>query len=421
MVSRVGRGAVLLAFMLLAACRSPSSAVSPEPGPGPPAAEPAVDRPGPAPPLAAPALARLAAGELPELSGAVAGDRASLLEALDRSLGWFGKPSSREYFPLGDITHARAWASVYAFRELVVRSGDGAELERRIESEFDFFSSLGSDGRGTVLFTGYYSPTFPGSRARTAEYRYPLYRMPDDLVEDPATGEVNGRRVGDRIVPYPTRAEIEESGMLAGRELVWLRDRFDAYLIHVQGSAALSLPDGSVLYVGYAGNNGREYVSAALQLVEDGRLPEDRLSLDEVRAYFDSHPEDLDRYLRRNPRFIFFLEGDGSNWPLGSLGVPVTPLRSIAADRELFPPGGVTLVVTHAIDAEGRTRRFERFMLDQDSGGAIRSPGRADIYFGIGREAEKRAGGEYFEGSLYYLFLKPERVGTWLERAGLDF
>jgi membrane-bound lytic murein transglycosylase A len=400
---RAGPLSLALSLALLAACRPPS-------GVGP------VGRPAGA---GAAALERLPAGAAPALSVALRGERDDLLEALDRSFAWFERESSRDYFPVGAVTHERAWASVYAFRELVREVADPVELERRIRREFDFYSSRGNDGRGTVLFTGYYSPTFAGSRGRSDEYRYPLYRLPDDLVTDPATGEVKGRRAEGRIVPYPTRAEIEESRMLQGYELAWLRNPFDVYLIHVQGSAALTLRDGSIMRVGYAGNNGHEYVSIALELVADGKIREDELSLEEVRAYFETHPQDVDRYLRRNPRFVFFREEDGSSWPLGSLGVKVTPLRSLATDKELFPPGGVTLVVTGLPDAAGRARRFERFMLDQDSGGAIRSPGRADIFFGIGLEAERRAGGQYAEGRLYYLFLKPGRVGIWRERGGL--
>jgi membrane-bound lytic murein transglycosylase A len=358
---------------------------------------------------------------VPALEQAVRDERAGLLEALDRSLTWFERASSRRYFPVGPVTHERAWAGVYAFRALVSEISDPVELERRIRREFEFYRSPGRDGRGTVLFTGYYSPTFAASRAREGGYRYPLYRLPEDLVVDPASGEVKGRRrePGGRVEPYPTRAEIESSGMLRGGELVWLRDPFDAYLIQVQGSAALSLPDGSIMYVAYAGNNGHEYVSVALELVADGALSEDELSLEAVRAYFRSHPSDVERYLRRNPRFVFFREEDGSSWPLGSLGVKVTALRSLATDKALFPPGGVALVMTRVSDTSGRLRRFERFMLDQDAGGAIRSAGRADIYFGVGPDAEGRAGAQYSEGRLYYLFLKRERVAEWRARAGL--
>lgn len=364
----------------------------------------------------APALERVSPAEWPDLAGALSADRDGLIEALDRSLEWFGTPASHEYFPMGGITHARARASVYAFRELMMRVNDRRELAQALQEEFELYSSPGADGRGTVLYTGYYAPVFAASRTRTEEFRYPLYRLPDDLAADPVTGEGIGRRVGDRIVPYPTRAEIESSGMLSGNELVWLRDQFDAYLIHVQGSAALTLRDGSTMRVGYAGNNGHEYVSVGRLLEADGKLREDQLSLQQMRAYFKAHPDDLDRYLWRNDRFVFFSEEDDADWPAGSLGFKITPMRTLATDKSLFPAGGVVLVVTEAPDGRGGSRRFVQFMLDQDTGGAIRSPGRADIYFGIGPEAEVLAGGQYAEGRLYYLLLKPERVGGWRGR-----
>ncbi len=355
-------------------------------------------------------------GRAPELGRALGGERADLLAALGRSLGWFERPSSRDYYPVGQITHERAEASVWAFRALVRGAQADETLAQRIRSEFDFYSSRGSDGKGTVLFTGYYSPTFKAARQRSELYRHPLYRRPDDLVVDPQTGETRGQRVGERILPYPTRADIEKSGMLAGTELVWLADRFEAYLIHIQGSAALELPDGSILRVGYAGVNGRPYVSVARELVADGLLTEDELSADEVRAYFRAHPEKLGPYLQRNPRFVFFREVVASEWPAGSLGFPVTPLRTLATDKTVFPPGGVTLVVTRAPNGAGGFRSFEAFMLDQDSGGAIRTPGRADIYFGVGADAAQRASGQHTEGRLFYLFLRPGRVAYWRAR-----
>ncbi len=394
-----GRLGLALGVAIAAACQPPAG-------------------PGPRGPGRSAALERVAEDEVPSLAEALGGDRSDLLEALDRSLAWFAEGSSRAYFPRARVTHERAWASVYAFRALVSEVSDPRALERRIRREFDFYRSVGRDGRGTVLFTGYYAPMFPASRFREGAYRYPLYRLPEDVVTDPATGEVKGRRRADgRVEPYPTRAEIESTGMLRGRELAWLRDPFDAYLVQVQGSAALSLPDGTVMYVAYAGSNGREYRSVALELAADGKLSEEELSLESVRRYFREHPGEVERYLRRNPRFVFFREDDGSNWPVGSLGVKVTPLRSLATDRRLFPPGGVTLVVTRVADGSGGQRRFERFMLDQDAGAAIRSAGRADIYFGVGREAERRAGAQYAEGRLYYVFLKEGRVAEWRSRA----
>jgi len=123
-----------------------------------------------------------------------------------------------------------------------------------------------------VLFTGYYTPIYTASRTRTAEYRFPLYGRPADLVSDPRTGEVKGRRVGDHIEAYPPRIEIEGTRMLAGSELVWLANRLDAYIIEVQGSAKLNMIEGDALLIGYAGTNGHEYASLRRLLIEDKKI-----------------------------------------------------------------------------------------------------------------------------------------------------
>ena len=122
-----------------------------------------------------------------------------------------------------------------------------------------------------------------------------------------------------------------------------------------------------------------------------------------IRRYFREHPGELDGYIQRNDRFVFFQAYDGTRWPAGSLGFKVTPGRTLATDKAVYPRGGAVLVSTTTPDGE----RFDRLMLDQDTGGAIRAPGRADIYFGVGRDAEELAGSMAAEGRLYYLFLKP--------------
>jgi membrane-bound lytic murein transglycosylase A len=366
--------------------------------------------------VSGPALMLVGRDPQSDVDVAVRSNRATLIESLGQSLDWFEKPSSQEHFPTAGVTHEHARASVYAFRWLVEHLEDDDQLAEQIERQFDFFSSVGSNGDGDVLFTGYYAPVFEASRTRGGPYQYPLYTLPYDLVKDSATGETLGQEIGGEVRPYPTRAVIETSGMLEGSELVWLSDPFEAYLVHIQGSAALALPDGRTMMVGYAGNNGHDYVSVSLQLVGDGKIREDELSLEEVRAYLESHPDEMATYLRRNKRFIFFREVNSGSWPEGNLGVKVTGLRSLATDKTVFPPGGVTLVVTSVPDGSGGFRRMSQFMLDQDSGGAIRSPGRADIFYGVGGQAEELAGGQYSEGRLYYLFLSEERLDVWRDK-----
>lgn len=342
------------------------------------------------------------------------------LTALDHSIGWFAKPSTVVHYPYGtasgeEITHEQAWASVVALRELASSKRPHAEMIAAIRERFDVYESVGWDGSGEVLFTGYYAPEFEASYSRGGRFEHPIYTRPDDLVTDPTTGEVIGRRVGNRVAPYPPRAEIQAENIMAGKELVYLPSRLDAYTIEINGSAKLAMTDGSELYIGYAGTNGHDYVSIGRLLVEDGKIDEDRLSMPAIRRYFAQHPDELDDYIRRNPRMVFFQEYTGGNWPAGSLGVPVTTERSLATDKAIFPRGSAVIVETTIPSGTGE-RPFNQLMLDQDTGGAIRAAGRADIFTGIGDAAERVAGNLISTGRLYYLLLKPRYIADYQDQ-----
>lgn len=367
-------------------------------------------------PPGAKALRKLHVSEWPSLTMAVRTGDASLIQALDHSASWFAKPSSRQFYPMEGITFDQAHASVVALRQILATSRTMGEFNDQFTENFDIYTSVGWDGNGGVLYTGYYSPVVHASRTRTGEYQYPLYRRPADLVSDPVTGNVLGRKTADgSLSPYPSRSQIEATGMLQGQELVWMKDKLDCYLVQVQGSAKLIMNDGSTMLIGYAGNNGHQYTGIGKLLVADGKLDGNSLSLPAIRQYFRQYPQELDGYIRRNDRFVFFKEYDEGTWPAGSLGVEVTAMRTIATDKTVFPRGLATLVVTQ-IPTGGidQTRPFEQFMLDQDTGGAILAPGRADIYMGTGAQAEQLAGRQVHEGRLYYLILKPEKVAQWL-------
>jgi membrane-bound lytic murein transglycosylase A len=358
-------------------------------------------------PPGTPALRKITdPSRLPDFRGDFLQDREGFLKALGLSIKYFSYPSSRRYYPLQGITHARAAASLVAFRELYESASSGEDLQRRIVEMFDVYESVGCDDLGTVLFTGYYTPIFDASLMPDSEYRWPLYSLPPDLVKGPE-GECLGRRLEDgTVAPYYSRAEID-GGALAGHELVWLKDRFSAYVCTVQGSARLRLPDGSWFNVGYAGNNGVEYASIGEMLVAAGRLPRERLSLSGLTELFAREPQLMDEYLPRNPRYVFFEQSEGE--PAGSLGVAVTARRTIATDKTLFPRGCLAFVTTLVPSSSAGAARqgpFRRFMLDQDTGGAIRAAGRCDIYLGVGDEAGRIAGYTMNEGRLYYLFLK---------------
>jgi len=359
-------------------------------------------------PFGQPALRKITnPHEVPDFTMACL-DLVDLRTAIDNSLNYLRKPSSRQFFPCGEITHTRAVDSLNAFAELLDSGLTVRGLNEAIRERFDVYMSVGCDDRGTVLFTGYYTPIFDGSLVRTERFQYPLYKMPDDLVKG-FDGEILGRRGADgQLWPYPPRAEIEDSEILKGTELMWLGDPFEVYIAHVQGSAKVRQPDGELITVGYAANNGYEYKSVSKELVKDGRISGDQMSLSAMIDYFKRYKDQVATYVRRNPRFVFFKREDGP--PRGSLNEPVTAFRSIATDKSIFPRGCLTFISTTLPRARGGTvvnQLYSGFALDQDTGGAIRAAGRCDVYMGQGETAGKLAGQTYQEGRLYYLFLKP--------------
>ncbi|HEX8911422.1 MAG TPA: MltA domain-containing protein [Humisphaera sp.] len=379
------------------------------------------------------ALRKLEPANYPDFA-AMNTDRAALVRAVDHSLTYLAHPSSRQFFPYLDITHERAVRSLQELRALAASPG-AVDWNREVRARFDVYQSVGApkaDGAGytgQVLFTGYFTPIYDASLTRTGPYQWPLYKRPRDLVTD-NVGEGVYRRAGNAPagggpVPveagrYPTRAEIERGNLLAGQELVWLKTRWEAYVITVQGSARLRLTDGRIYEVGFAGTNGHDYASPGEQMIRDGVIAKPQLTLAGLRAYFEQHPEQMDRYLWVNPRMIFFTERPGG--PYGSLNVPVTPGASIATDKAVFPRALPAYVVTtvrmfsplhrnvtpsQAFGGEPTERvSFRGLMIDQDTGGAIRSAGRCDLYMGVGPEAEQAAGGQLFPGQLYYLVAK---------------
>ena len=334
-------------------------------------------------------------------------ERDEILPALNRSIEWTRKDHARQFFPIEGISHARALRSLERFKELLETSDSASEFATRLDLDFSVFKSAGWNGKGGgVLFTGYCTPVLPGSTTADASYRYPLYAQPPDLVKG-KHGEILGQRTTTgALEPYPTRAAIEAGALLKGNglELVWLRDPLDAFIAHVNGSAVVELPDGSELRFGYAAKNGRRYVSLGGELVAAGELDATEVSLAGLRAWAKRNPGRLQPFLDKNESYVFFTQIDGT--PKGSLNVDVEPGRTIATDKSLFPRGAIVFVDTTLPSPTGGPELFERFVLDQDTGGAIRTAGRADLYLGIGPVAEKQAGATKAEGQMYYLFVR---------------
>jgi membrane-bound lytic murein transglycosylase A len=333
------------------------------------------------------------------------GDRQSLLKALGYSLRYIDTAAAQaayRNYSVPGITQDRVRRSLLRFRALLQTSTSAQALSAAVQREFDIYQSIGKDGNGTVDFTGYYEAAYRASVVPTAQYRYPLYRLPQDF--------------GNWSQPHPTRLQIEGTdglqghrGRLRGQELVWLRDRLEAYLIQVQGSARLTLTNGKVMTVGVAGKTNYPYVSLGKELVKAGKVRQEDLSLPFLSQYFQTHPAELDEYIPRNNRFVFFGQTYGAP-ATGSLGVPVTAERSIATDKAVMPPGALAVLQTrlpfYNAQQSLEFRDANHFALDQDTGGAIKSPGRVDIFMGTGAQAKEKAGVVNTPGQLYYLLLK---------------
>ncbi len=331
-------------------------------------------------------------------------ERTALQQGIVHSLAFLAKPSSAVRFPKElPITRDLVQASLADLARLLATASDD-ELDRALRTRYRAFMSVGWDGKGGVLLSGYYTPILAASWHREGPYQYPVYTRPEQLVGGSVHEQASWKRLDGTLMPCPPYAELESSGQLKGRELAWLTDPFDAYNVRVQGSAKIRLPDGKVADIGYAGTTGHEYVSIGKQMVADGKIAADRLSAQSMRAYFAAHPEDLATYAAQNPRGIFFTVTSGG--PFGSLGQPVTTDVTVATNKQIFPPAAIMLVQTSVVAASGKVEPYTALRLDQDTGGAMRAPGRADLYMGVGESAGQRSGGQWYEGRMWYLVLK---------------
>jgi membrane-bound lytic murein transglycosylase A len=333
------------------------------------------------------------------------GDKLAMIKSIDGSLKYLETPkaiAAYKNYPVQGISRDRVKRSLVRFRQLLATSKSAPELQAAVKKEFAFYQSVGSDNRGTVKFTGYYEPIYQASRKQTAEFRYPLYKLP--------AGFETWKN------PQPERIQLEgadglqaSKSSLAGNEIFWMRDRFEAILVQIQGSAELELTDGTKTTVGYAGGTSFAYTSIGKELAKDGKLAPSQLTLPGVIGYFRQNPLELNVYIPRWKRFVFMKETFNGE-AMGSINVPVTPERSIATDKSVMPPGALALVHTELpYSNDGRSiqqKLVSRYVLDQDTGSAIVGAGRVDYFMGKGKVAGDRAGVTGGPGHLYYLLLK---------------
>jgi membrane-bound lytic murein transglycosylase A len=376
--------------------------------------------PAPPPPQKeGPPLAAVTGSDLPVFRDDL--DRESLVRAVRKSLEYYARLPERttyrmaaERFTVRDMKE-----SLEAFLKIVEASDSPAAIERRVRETFDVYRASGSPPSGRVIFTGYYEPVLKGSAARSGQYRYPIYRKPEDSVvvqlgkfRDKYRNErLVGRVENGELVPYFSREEIDGARVLENRglEIAWFADPVDIFFLHIQGSGMICLPDGTCFQVSYAQSNGRAYRSIGKLLIDSGKATRENLSMQGIKKYLREHPEEIEDILNYNESYVFFRRVEEG--PVGSIGVALTGGRSVATDQTIFPRGALAFIKTRkpVIGPAGDIRSwvaFSRFVLNQDTGGAITGPGRVDLFCGRGREAEIAAGHLKEEGELYFLVLK---------------
>jgi membrane-bound lytic murein transglycosylase A len=289
---------------------------------------------------------------------------------------------------------------------------------KQIRKEFDFYQSVGSNGWGKVLFTGYYEPMLSCRVNSDDVYKYPLYKKPDDIIEIDLTlfgndfprNKLAARIEGRKVLPYYSREEIDQKKALNGRslEMLWCRDLVDIYFLQIQGSGKADLGDGNVISILYDGQNGRQYKSLGKSLIDKGAIAKETMSMPAIREYLRTNPDEVVPLLNQNPSYVFFRMDMGPS--IGNINVPLTPGRSIATDSKLLPKGALAFIETQKPVIESGAIiewvPFTRFVLNQDTGGAIKGPGRVDLFWGQGAEAELSAGYMQQEGKLYFLIRK---------------
>ena len=278
---------------------------------------------------------------------------------------------------------------------------NAAETEVRAFFERNFVPNQVSQANGSSegLLTGYYVPDLKGSRTASADYPYPLYRSPDDLLiidlsdvyPDLGNYRLRGRVEGNRVIPYWNRSDIDSlSRPLAGQELFWVADPVELFFLHIQGSGRVLLDDGERVMVGYADQNGHPYRSIGKYLIDRGAMSRDQMSMQNIRAWVRNNPSEMGLVLNQNPSYVFFRELPAEvQSPPGALGVPLTPGRSLAVDRRYIPLGAPVFVETTWPNSDQPLRRL---MMAQDTGGAIKGRIRGDFFWGMGDQAGEQAG-----------------------------
>jgi len=386
--------ALIILLMLTACSTAPSRKDEPLPAPTPAASPAPTVVPVPVPDTAAQALQAVSFSDLPGWQDD------DLLQAWP---AWLASCTALMKRP--------GWQEPCQAASLV-NGTDEKAVRAYFETRFVPHKVSNPDGSVTGMVTGYYEPLLRGARKRGGVFQTALYRVPEDLLTIDLAAlypelknlRLRGRIVGNKVVPYFSRADMVQQNGLAGKELLWVDNAVDAFFLQVQGSGRVYLNDTrETVRVAYADQNGHPYKSIGRYLVSRGEMTLDQASAQSIMAWAAANPGREQALLNANPSFVFFREeklGDPAIGPKGALGVPLTPQRSIAVDPQFIPLGSPVFLASTLPNTDVPLRRL---MMAQDTGGAIRNPVRADYFWGFGSDAGDLAGRMKQAGMLWVM------------------
>ncbi|APJ02677.1 murein transglycosylase A [Silvanigrella aquatica] len=341
-------------------------------------------------------------------------------KALQLNLNWLNRKKENSIFKLKDISFTTK-DYICSSSLLINELDQSSNIKFAIKKYFDLYK-IKIDNDKKVLYTGYYIPYAEASTVKTSQYNIPVYKTPHDIVTvnledfnpDLKGKFIRGRVDKNKLVPYWSREDIADKKKLSNKELeiAWVKNKSDLFFIEIQGSGLLIYPDGNKKFIHYSGQNGREYKAIGSLLLKEGSLTKENVSMQAIRDWLEKNPQEEQRVLNFNKSFVFFnLEDDG---PYGNINVKLTAERSIAADQRVLPAGTLTLLNFEMPDVskinrdsviknEIQNTPFSQFSFVQDTGGAIKGPGRIDVFWGEGTRAGDIAGITKQEGNLYIL------------------
>ncbi|MBS0013722.1 MAG: MltA domain-containing protein [Desulfobacterales bacterium] len=348
-------------------------------------------------------------------------DYGGLSRAIGQTIAYYEKLPSSRRMAYGPDTYAvkDLISGLRRFQRFVEKKPSAEAVKKFLQENARVYAHMEQSNPVSVLFTGYYEPVIKGSREKTDLFQYPVYGRPKDLVVlDLAAFDTGcdsrsavGRLADDRVVPYYDRRTIDTTDVLASSAdvIAWAADPVELFFLHVQGSGRIRFQSGEEIGVRFDITNGRPYKSIGQYLIDKDKIDRRRMSMQAIAAYLEKHPEEIQEVLFSNPRYVFFKKSRGG--PKGSLGVDLTPGRSVALDRDVSPPGALLFICAkkpadkNAVSDKEAWIPFSRFACSQDTGSAITGQKRADLFWGSGDHARAAAGHMQHRGRIYYLVI----------------